>query len=125
MNTPEENTSRFTAFWPLFLMALSLAGFLGWQVTQAARQHLDLVRVADQQTLLAGQAAQAETKLQAMMMDLLELSKTDANAQAIVKKYGIRFNPAQPSFLPPAAENAHPDLKRRTGADHSKWPPEQ
>ena len=81
-------------------MALSLALFLGWQVTAAARQYIASLQLADQQAVLVGQAAQAESKLQAMMMDLLELAKTDADAQAIVGKYGIKFNPAPASALP-------------------------
>ena len=100
MNPHEENTMRFTPFWPLCLMALSLGCFLGWQVTTAARQYIGLMRIADQQTLQAGQVAQAESKLQAMMMDLLELSKTDADARAIVGKYGIKFNAAPAPALP-------------------------
>jgi hypothetical protein len=100
MNPHEENTALFTPFWPLCLMAVSLAAFLGWQVMTAARQYIAALRLADQQTLLAGQAAQAESKLQAMMMDLLELAKTDADAQAIVGKYGIKFNPAPTPALP-------------------------
>ncbi|MFA5044064.1 MAG: hypothetical protein WC381_02275 [Kiritimatiellia bacterium] len=101
MNPCEENTTRFTPFWPLCLMALSLAVFLGWQVTIAAQQYIGLVRLADQQTFQAGQAMQAEKKLQAMMMDLLDLSKTDAEARSIVVKYGIKFNPAKPPVPPP------------------------
>ena len=66
----------------------------------AARQYIALLRLGDQQTTLSAQAQQAEAKLQAMMMDLLELSGTDPDARAIVAKYGIKFNPAQPSALP-------------------------
>ena len=108
MSSPEENTNLFTPFWPLCLMALSLACFMGWQVTAAARQYIGLVRLADQQTLQTGQAAQAESKLQAMMMDLLELAKTDADARAIVSKYGIKFNaaPAPASALPAMLERS-------------------
>jgi len=108
MNTSEENTNLFTPFWPLCLMAVSLAIFLGWQVTTAARQYIALLRLADQQTLLTGQAAEAESRLQAMMMDLLKVSKTDADARAIVNKYGIKFNPAQPSALPLEAIQPQP-----------------
>lgn len=100
MNPREEHTTLFTPFWPLCLLALSMAGFLGWQVTAAAQQHAALLRLADQQTVLSEQATQAAAKLQAMMMDLLELSQTDADAQAIVGKYNIKFNPA-PAAAPP------------------------
>lgn len=101
MNTREENTPLSTPFWPLCIMALSLAVFMGWQVTTAAQQYFALLRLADQQTVMTGQAAQAESQLKALMMDLLQLSKTDADARAIVSKYGIKFNPA-PSLVTPS-----------------------
>jgi hypothetical protein len=118
MNTTrEKDTVLFTPFWPLCLMAVSLALFLGWQVTTAARQYIALLRLADQQTLLTGQAAQAEGKLQAMMMELLKLSQTDADAKAIVNKYNVKFNPAQPLVLPSDAALPQPksNLKENAG----------
>jgi len=111
MNTREENAVVFTPFWPLCLLALSLAVFLGWQVMTAARQYIGLVRLSEQQIILAGQAVQAESKLQAVMIDLLDLAKDDADAREIVGKYGIKFNPAPtppgmplPQPRPPAEE---------------------
>ncbi len=44
--------------------------------------------------------------LQQIMMDLIELAKTDEDAQVIVEKYNIRFNPPTPGVgaqVPPAA----------------------
>jgi len=104
MNAEDHNANRYTPFWPLCLMALSLAIFLGWQLTAAVRQHSGLLRMQEQQTILAGQAAQAESKLQAMIVDLLTLAKTDADAKAIVLKYRINMNsPAQPALSLEAA----------------------
>ena len=102
MNPQETNNAPvFSPFWPVFLLALSLVIFLGWQTTQSVRQYIASIRLADQQALLAGQATQTEANLQAMMMDLLKLSQTDADAKAIVAKYGIKFNPpAQPQEQP-------------------------
>jgi len=111
MNNHEENTNIFTPFWPLCIMAASLALFLGWQVTAAVRQYIAFLRLADQQTVMAGQATQTESKLQAMTMDLLELSKTDTDARAIVSKYNIKFNPAQPPALPLEAVLPQPKSK--------------
>jgi hypothetical protein len=104
MNQREENTSLFTPFWPLFMLAVSLTVFLGWQVTASVQQYIASLRMQDQQAALTEQAAQAETKLQTMMMDLLELAKKDPEARAIVGKYNIKFNPpAQSADLPLAA----------------------
>ena len=122
MNPREEHATLFTPFWPLCLMAVSLAAFLGWQVTAAARQYVGLVRLADQQAVLAGQATQAEAKLQAMMMDLLELSKTDADARAIVSKYGIKFNPVPLSALPLESVLPEPRNKPKSGAGKAPEP---
>jgi hypothetical protein len=122
MNPQEEHATLFSPFWPLCLMALSLTAFLSWQVTVAAQQYIASLRLADQQALLAGQAAQAEGKLQAMMMDLLDLSKTDADARAIVSKYGIKFNPA-PSVLPVEAVRPQPGPKPKEGAGTASKPP--
>lgn len=109
MNSPTESTNHFTPFWPLGLLALSMVLFLGWQVATAAQQYTALLRLADQQNVLAGQATQAESNLKALMMDLLKLSKTDADARSIVSKYGIKFNPA-PEAVPPV-ETVPPALK--------------
>jgi hypothetical protein len=104
MNQREENMTLFTPFWPLFLMVVSLAVFLGWQVTLSVQQYIASLRMQDQQAALTEQAAQAETKLQTMMMDLLELAKNDPEARAIVGRYNIKFNPpAQSANLPLAA----------------------
>jgi hypothetical protein len=100
MTEHNENAVRFSPFWPLCIMAASVAIFLGWQVVAAGQQYIALVRLGDQQTALSGQATQAEGKLQAMVMDLLGLSKTNAAALAIVNKHGIKFTP--PATPPPA-----------------------
>lgn len=123
MNPREGNTTLFTPFWPLCMLTLSLAVFLGWQVMAAARQHIAALRLADQQTFLTGQAAQAESKLQAMMMDLLELSKSDPDARAIVSKYGIKFTPAPAPALPPDALRPQPKTKPKEGAGVAPNPP--
>ena len=94
MNQNQENTALFSSFWPILIMSVSMAAFLCWQVIAAGRQYIALLRLADQQTALSGQAVQAETKLQAMMMDLITLSKNDTDAKAVVTKYGIKYNPA-------------------------------
>ena len=83
----------FSPFWPICLLAASVLVFLIWQVVGAARQHESLVSLGRQQAALAGQAAQTETQLQSLMMDLLQLAEQDEEARAIVTKYNIRFNP--------------------------------
>lgn len=122
MNQREENTTSFTPFWPLCLMAVSLAGFLGWQVTVAAQQYIASLRLADRQAALTEQASQAETKLQTMMMDLLELAKKDPDARAIVSKYNIKFNPPKSPELPLAA--VLPQPRPNKNVEMTPSPPE-
>jgi len=113
-NTPGNAPSVFSPFWPLCLMAVSLVTILGWQTTIAVQQYVGSLRLTDQQAAMATQAAQAESKLQAMMTDLLQLSKTDAEAKTIVSKYRIKLNSDQPAELP--AGTALPEAKAPTPA---------
>ncbi|MEI7899246.1 MAG: hypothetical protein WCK89_03270 [bacterium] len=96
MNTVESGHSTFSPFLPLCLLAVSLNIILGWQVTAGVQQYLGSLRLVDQQSVLANQAAQAESKLQGMMTDLLQLAKTDSEARAIVTKYRIKMNADKP-----------------------------
>jgi hypothetical protein len=73
-------------------MAFSLVIILGWQLTIGVQQYIDAIRMGEQQAVVAKQAAQTESKLQAMMTDLLLLSRTDEEAQKIVAKYNIKMN---------------------------------
>ena len=95
MNQAGTNVDRFGSFWPLCLMSASLAVFLGWQVALSVKQYMASTRLATQQDLLEVQAAQTESKLQALVMDLLTLAKTDEDARVIVNKYGIKYNEPQ------------------------------
>jgi hypothetical protein len=114
MTTQEDATNSFSPFWPTFLMAVSLTVFLGWQVVSGARQYINLLRLGDQQTLLASQAAQAETNLQSIMMDLIKLGKTEPAAQAVINRYQIKFNAPADATLP--AEAVVPEARRKAAA---------
>ena len=80
--------------------------------------------------LLETEAAQAETRLQALMMEVLDLAKTDADAKEIVLKYNVKFTPDShqdtvPDLLPliekatsltPANKKAIPAPRQDTDA---------
>lgn len=134
MSNREANEARvapfqiFTPFLPLCLMALSLTLFLGWQVTVAVRQYITLLRLGDQQVALSEQAAQTEVKLQALIMDLLKLSKTDADAKTIVNKYGIKFNAPSQSGVPSVGllkpqSGTKPPVRDGAGVSKPQVPP--
>jgi hypothetical protein len=72
---------------------MSVAIYMGWQAFSAARQHTMLNRLLAEQEQVAKRAAEAETNMQSMMMDLLRLSSKDATAKAIVVQYNITYKP--------------------------------
>lgn len=89
-NQPE--IKSFSAFLPVVLIAVGIITLLSWNLLLAINQHSAGVRISAQQELQMTQAAQTEQKLKAMMSDLLELSKTDKDADAIIKRYKIALN---------------------------------
>jgi hypothetical protein len=97
--------SALNPFWPMSFLAAAVIIFLAWNIVVGARQYVGGLRISDQQAAASVQAAQAEEKLRTMLMDLVALSKTDADAQTIVSKYQINFSPPQqpaPEQKPPA-----------------------
>jgi hypothetical protein len=108
---PDQNRQPHSSFWPLALLAVSFCILLVWQVTVSAQQYLNGIRLRDQQVALAQQATQAEENLKNMMMELLDMAKTDADALAITKTHRITYNaPAQPA-LPPDLVKPQPTRK--------------
>ncbi len=81
----------FGSFLPLLLLALSSLIFLTWNLTVAVQQHEAGLRIADQQQEQLTQATAVESRLRQMMQDLVDLAGRNADAAAIVKKYGISF----------------------------------
>lgn len=92
MRMPSTPTEARSPFLPLFLIATALIMVLSWNLVIAWKQKTNGDRITMQQEIQLSQAVQAETKLQTIMADLLELSKTDADASAIVKRYKIAIS---------------------------------
>ena len=114
-NKSENVAPCFSSFLPLCLLALSLIIILGWQMSMGIQQYMATIRLADQQAVMANQASQTESKLQAMMTDLLQLSKTDPEAKAIVTKYRIKLNSDKPAPVP--VQTALPPEKPTAATD--------
>ena len=89
-NQPAQKS--YSAFLPLVLIALGVILLFSWNLSIALNQQTAGVRISAQQDLQLAQAAQTELKLKTMMTDLLELSKTDKEAEAIIKRYKIAIN---------------------------------
>lgn len=89
---------------PAVLVALALTLFLGWQLWAGLRQYQSAGQVWDQQEVTARQAAEAKRKFEAMMMELIELAETHAEARRIIRKYNVKFTPEPPASEPLSAE---------------------
>jgi hypothetical protein len=110
MNEPSVRQAEFGPFLPVLILSAALAVLLGWQLTRAVRQYINALQIGERQTVLASQAADTERRLQAIMMDLLDLADKDASASAIVERYGIRFTPPPtgPAPTPPPRAPVRP-----------------
>ena len=84
-------------FIPFLLLAASVLACLIWQISniQSRRSGLatakaQLAEAIQKREPQVAQSLEIKTRLQALSMDLLELSKTDEKALAVVKKYNIQ-----------------------------------
>jgi hypothetical protein len=94
-------------FVPFVILAASVAAYLVWQVFNVQTQRSGfkatkskLAEAIQQREPQVTQSIEIKTRLEALAIDLLELSKTDEKAMAIVKKYEIQ------RALPAAAQAA-------------------
>jgi len=107
-DTPEQTQQGHSAFVPVLLTLISFLMILGWTLTVTVRQSVNLQDVKFQVWQATTQSVQAEEKLKAMLSDLVDLSKEDPAAAAIVKQYKIKQNApaavAPTTTLKPAAK---------------------
>lgn len=125
MNTPAPRTPH-SAFWPMFLLVLCFGTLVTHQLIFAVRQYLDGTRLREQQITIMRQAADAEQKMTAMMVDLLVLSKTDPQAKAIVENYRIQYNapvPGTAAATPTPPPAAQPPAAQPTAAPNTTAAP--
>ena len=92
MNTQPDEQS-YSAFLPVVLITLAVIMLFSWNLMIALNQKSNGARISIQQGLQLAQAAQTEEKLKIMMSDLVDLSKSDKDAEMIVKRYKIAFTP--------------------------------
>lgn len=83
----------------LVFTAGALLIFLCWQAISATKTHSVLRAQRDQRAQLVTQSLKVQADLQKLANDLVELSKTDAAAKALVDRYQIKVAPpaTQPS----------------------------
>ena len=84
-----------SSFLPIGLLALSSLVLLTWNLIIVTNQHSNSKNILAQQEKQISQSIETEAKVKAMMTDLISLARTDADAETIVKRYGIAFTPTQ------------------------------
>ena len=98
MNDEEPPRPETTGlFIPFILLAVSVLLFLIWQVAnvQSQRSGLKTMKMQMEEAIRARepqveQAIQINNRFEAFAIDLLELARTNENAQAVVKRHDIQ-----------------------------------
>lgn len=88
----ESPTPRYGGFWPLNLLSFSLLLVLSWQLFMNVQTSAALRNAREQRKNVVQQSQQLQGSLEKLVLDLLELAKTDSEAKAIVDKYKIQQN---------------------------------
>jgi hypothetical protein len=84
-----EGAPVWSSFWPLSLLALTLLFLLSWQCATNWKQKAALQVQRVQREELVRQSRAVQSSLQKLMEDLLDLSRTDLEAKALVDKYKV------------------------------------
>lgn len=80
---------RPDAFLPLTLLSISLILIFIWQLSTISSQRSGFQNTIQRQDELVSQSHKVQAGLEKLVNDLLDLAQTDAEAKAIVQKYGI------------------------------------
>lgn len=110
MNSDDTRTSPGYLI-PFAILAISFAALLIYQAVNLSKQKDSMletkkqfISAISQREALVKQSGELQAKLQGIVVDLLELAKTDEKAKAVVQKHGItqENNPAAPAAAPEA-----------------------
>jgi predicted negative regulator of RcsB-dependent stress response len=92
---------HFNGFWPVLLIGLSLIIIFGWEIWVGVETRQTAQQLQDQQEKVVEQSKQVQAGLEKLVRGLVDLAKTDEEAQKLVTKFGIKItNPAVPSETP-------------------------
>lgn len=91
----QDNSPKFSPFLPILLCAIALLVVLVWQFLQVREQRAALARVEKSREATVRDAQSVQGELQRLAVGLVELSKTDPQAKALVDKYGISVDPTK------------------------------
>lgn len=91
----------YHGFWPVLLIGLSILLILAWEVRINMLTRESARQLQQQQVAVVEQATKVQAGLEKLVRGLVELAKTDAEAQKLVTKFGIKLNnPTMPTSTP-------------------------
>jgi hypothetical protein len=91
---PTPACCTFSAFLPLAILAASFLLLLAWQVHLAVQQRRLMKRQFAQRVELVAQSDKVQGELKRLVDALMRFAKYDAEAKALLDKYGISATPA-------------------------------
>lgn|GEM_PF-1236578 len=98
---PPPEPAHFNGFWPVLLIGASLILIFGWEICVGIDTRQTAQQLQDQQEKVVEQSKKVQANLEKLVRGLVELAKTDEEAQKLVNKFGIKItNPAVPSETP-------------------------
>ena len=104
-----EIEQRFNGFWPVLLMGVSLLVVLSWEIWIGASTRRGAQQTQDQQVRLVDQSKQVQQNLEKLVRGLVDLAKTDEEAQKLVTRFGIKVNnPSVPATGSAASASPSP-----------------
>jgi hypothetical protein len=106
--TEYSSPSSHNGFVGLTLVCLSVITVLGWDLIVARQLHSNGTQLREQQTKMVEQSRVAQTGLEKLARDLIDVSHTDDDAKAIVTKYNIAVANPAPGASPAASPNSSP-----------------
>ena len=99
--TVHESSPTYNGFWPVLLIGVSLIAILSWEIWVGVSTRKSAQQLGEQQVKVVEQAKQVQAGLEKLVRGLVDLAKTDENAQKLVTKFGIKVNePTVPTSTP-------------------------
>jgi hypothetical protein len=88
----QPSIKSYSAFTPIVLISSGVILLYSWNLMITLKQQAAAMRISAQQDVQLAQVVQTEQKLRTMMTDLLDLAKTDKDAEGIIKRYKIAIH---------------------------------
>ncbi len=98
---PPPVARSYHGFWPVLLIGLSILLIFAWEVRINIFTRENARQLQQQQVAVVEQATKIQAGLEKLVRGLVELAKTDEEAQKLVTKFGIKLNnPTVPTSTP-------------------------